>query len=419
MVLMGAAMVGLGMATTTEPATAPATQARTMPAGPTVNVEITEWVVFIADMTSKQLNRREAFDNTLPSFVNNSRREAAVKSAAPMGVIRLTPTGLVNTDVAIDVQVMCKTGKVLGHWPPGKPRGSGVLWQDVHFAATTEKPRELPTDTWMGDLRGEGGGAVGQMLTCGTVTEPFLLYDLEVSHTVNLQVASGEEGKYKVANTTDSAMLDLTFYKKAASGKWRTGKLEKLEKTAALPTTAPATSQPTSQPASQPAVAEAAELVMSEEGLDDDAVLAFWRTRLAEANVSPNDQQLILKILTNHALDARRLTAIYRMDPVELDKLLQLEVVPQAQKVSRIALVVVRDIDPAVADEISELIGQLGDASWERREAAMTELRKIGVKAKPQLEKAVKEKDKDLEIVYRAEQLLQAIAGPEVEKPQN
>ncbi|MCL2647498.1 MAG: hypothetical protein FWD61_10925 [Phycisphaerales bacterium] len=465
-VVMGAAMVGLGMAAVTEPtsgpatATAPQTQARTLPAGPTVNVGATEWVIFVADMTSRQLNQRDAFDNAMPSFVNDSRREpsgkdgTAVKVASPMGLIRLTPMGQVNTDVAIDVQVTYKTGRVLGHWPTGKPRGggtSGILWQDVHFATATEQPRKLPADTWLGDLRAEGGGEGGpRMLTCGTVTEPFLLYDLEVAHTVGLQVASGDEGKYKVANITDSPMLDLTFYKKAASGKWRTGTLEKLGKTVALvtPTTAPApatkrTTRPAakgqassmpptttkavastrqgggaeSQPASAPAIPPAAELAMNAEDLSADAVLAPWRTRLAEAGVTANDQQLILKILANHALDPKRLTAVYRMDSAELDKLLQLEVVPQPRKISRIALVIVRDIDPAVESEISELVKQLGNSAWEKREAAMTELRKIGAKAKPQLEKAIKEKD--LEIVYRAEQLLQAFTTPETNQPQN
>ena len=159
-------------------------------------------------------------------------------------------------------------------------------------------------------------------------------------------------------------------------------------------------------------------MTLNEEDLTDDTVLASWKTHLTEANVTPNDQQLILKILSTHALDSRdgggRLTAIYRMDPADLDKLLQLEVVPQPRKISRIALVIVRDIDPAAEDEIKELIQQLGSPSWEKREAAMTELRKIGMKAKPHLDKAAKEKD--LEIAYRAEQLLQLIAPPETEK---
>ena len=75
----------------------------------------------------------------------------------------------------------------------------------------------------------------------------------------------------------------------------------------------------------------------------------------------------VLKILAKQALDEKRLTAIYRMDPAELDRILPLEVVPQPKKVSRIALVVVTGIDPAIGDELDQLIKKLGDPAWKNR----------------------------------------------------
>ena len=47
----------------------------------------------------------------------------------------------------------------------------------------------------------------------------------------------------------------------------------------------------------------------------------------------------------------------------------------------------------------------------------MAEIKKMGAKAKPHLEKALK--DKDVEVVYRVEQLLQAISVPETPQPKN
>ena len=136
--------------------------------------------------------------------------------------------------------------------------------------------------------------------------------------------------------------------------------------------------------------------------------MAPWRAKLAAAGVSAADQEIVLEILARQALDAKRLTAIYRMDPAELDRILPLEIVPQPKNISRIALVVVKGIDPAIDTELGDWIVQLGDPSWKRREAAMKEIGKLGVRAKPQLEKAVN--NKDTEIAYRAEQLLGALA---------
>jgi hypothetical protein len=70
----------------------------------------------------------------------------------------------------------------------------------------------------------------------------------------------------------------------------------------------------------------------------------------------------------------------------------------------RTAFVIVRGIDPSFGQLIDKLIVQLGDPSWKQREAATSELGKIGRVAKPKLEAALR--SKDLEVVYRAEQLL-------------
>jgi hypothetical protein len=71
---------------------------------------------------------------------------------------------------------------------------------------------------------------------------------------------------------------------------------------------------------------------------------------------------------------------------------------------------IVRNIDPAIAQEIDQLIVQLGNDDWSQREAAEKRLKELGLAAKPKLEQAVK--NKDLEIVYRAERLMQAFAKP-------
>jgi hypothetical protein len=147
-----------------------------------------------------------------------------------------------------------------------------------------------------------------------------------------------------------------------------------------------------------------------------DNPLEYWRGPLAEAGVTPADIDLILAILAQN-LDSKRLTAIYRMDPAELDKVLPLEIVPAPKRLSRIALVVVTGIDPALGEELDTWIKQLADPSWPKREQAMKEIQQLGMKAQPALQKALK--DKDIEVVHRAEQLLEILNPDAPPQPQN
>ena len=115
----------------------------------------------------------------------------------------------------------------------------------------------------------------------------------------------------------------------------------------------------------------------------------------------------MLKILARHALDSKQLTAIFRLDPAEFDRILPLEIVPQPKKISRIALVIVKGIDPAIEVDLDKLVKKLGDPSWKIRDAATKEVHKFGLRARPRLEKAAS--DKDAEVAYRAELLLESI----------
>ena len=123
---------------------------------------------------------------------------------------------------------------------------------------------------------------------------------------------------------------------------------------------------------------------------------------------SLDDVEVICAILAQHAVDGNHLTAIYQLDAAELDRLLPLEVVPAPRKAVRVGLVIVKDIDPAIAQEIAALVKRLGDDDWSARESASKSLREIGASAKPQLESAAKSNDP--EIAARAERLLAALS---------
>jgi hypothetical protein len=72
----------------------------------------------------------------------------------------------------------------------------------------------------------------------------------------------------------------------------------------------------------------------------------------------------------------------------------------------RVGLVIARNLDPAVGDEVDQLIKQLASSDWEQRELASKQLAELGPAARPKLQAALQQKD--LEVVWRAERLLQA-----------
>ena len=459
---VAAALLAASAARGAEPAKA---KPAALPPAPTINIDVTQWVVFVADPSYAELNRRGGIDNNLPPLVGDLRssRAAAVEGPGqarpgPLGVIRIARSGLVNKDESFDVKLGYQNGHVLGHWPAGRSRASGLLWQDVRVAGELPPPRPLPESSWLNQLR-----AGGAMFAAGGAAESFLLYDLELSHPVAIQVSGSDTAGYHVAHGMSSPLHDLTLYKRAADGNWRTATVASLQRSATVKAPAVATSDaapgddsggggplsfivnaltprgrvvvqktvnangtvtvhkvvegpaksttPAASPAGSPAAkpGETPNMKLGALAQPEAEVLAPWRGRLAAAGVSAADQEIVLKMLARYALDRQRLTAVYQMDPAELDKLLPLEIVPQPKKISRIALVIVTQIDPSIGNDLDRLIAQLGDPSWKQREAAMSEIRKLGNVAKPRLQEAVT--GKDTEIVYRAEQLLEGLSA--------
>ena len=194
---------------------------------------------------------------------------------------------------------------------------------------------------------------------------------------------------------------------------------------------APAATQPVTQPVTQPSTQPAGasdEAAIPEDARRDVSVggdakplpageaVAGWRERLTSAGLSTGDADVILATLRTQALDAEQLTVVYRMEPAELDRLLPLEVVPAPAKVTRVGLVVVKNVDPAAGERIAKLIEQLASDDWDAREAAHAKLARLGAGARPKLTEALKHKD--VEVVYRAERLLEALNPAPAAAPQ-
>lgn len=394
----------------------------TLPKSPEGAFEVHEWVIFVCDPNQPQANASSLFLSTLPDFMGGRRNAAPVEKAdepGPVGVIRFS--GNSGAD-KVDVLLENKGGKFLAHWPKAQTRTTGLLWQNMLVG---DQPASgvidpLGASSWINQLR---TAAAPSLLRDGK-GEKFLLYDAEPNYKLPLRVLAGPANlQYQLTNSDKVGLKDLVFYKKQPDG-WYTAKLADLQptnKAATKPATAPATmastkpaSQPTTlastQPSSRPVTQPAGfPLALAATGLQDSQqVLAPWKQTLATAGLQATDLDLIVKILEKHALDANRLTAVYRLEADQLDQLLPLDVVPSPRKTIRVGLVIVKNIDPAIVTEIETLAVQLGDPKWDTREAAQKRLTELGIAAKPKLEALLKSA-KDPEVVYRIERLIAAL----------
>ena len=452
------------------PAAAPAPE-KPATAPPAGNFELYEWVVIVADPNYPAANAQTMFRSTLPEFVGSQRPAPEVGGAAdasatktsaaaagepsPVGVIRVVG-GAADDGTKVDVLLQLVGGRFLGQWPKGKSRADRQLWEAYELkSAPGPGQKEVSAGHWFNSLREVGS----HYLQRGRAGDRFLLYDAELNYPLPLRVTAADAAGYVLSNSGGAALHDVTVFRPAEGG-WVTGSLPTIgagkgvppasgpstrqgagpatqpgSRPSARPSTraaAPAAAAealfvegpgaaPTRRPATSPATAAAtqpagtpttAALKVGAKPAAAADALAAWRERLTREGFAEGDVRTILRVLERHALDKRRLTAVYRLDPAEMDRLLPLEVTPTPRKTVRVGLVVARSIDPSVANEVDQLIAQLGHAEWEQREAASKQLAELGAAAKPKLEAALKQKD--MEVVWRAEKLLHAFeTGPQ------
>ncbi len=393
-----------------------ATQPTTIASG---DFEVHEWVIFVCDPFQPKANSDAMFMTTLPEFLNSRRKQAPTTQSSepyPVGVIRFVGASNVKIDVKLNIT---SGGKLMAAWPKPRSRSGNVLWRDL---VISREPGQLKAieeaDSWLNVLRRDAASAY---LTADSVSERFLLYDAEHEYALPLKLAGGRnaDDPLQVANTGTVSLHDVAFYRpdpKAGAGAWRSGFIAELSPGKKVtPSTAP-TSSPTTAPSTSPAQVSDVES-LGVEPADVKQVrlaatattrpsdfLSDWKDRLAREGVTSADRDTIIRILAKHALDPARLTVVYRLDPAELDRIVPIEVIPTPRKLTRVGLVIVRNIDPAVPAEIDDLIVQLGDGDWKVREAASKSLASLGQAAKAKLQSATK--NADPEIGLRAERLL-------------
>jgi hypothetical protein len=169
--------------------------------------------------------------------------------------------------------------------------------------------------------------------------------------------------------------------------------------------------QPAAAPAAKPAVAlEPTEIAMSPvAALDSDELRVVRETlsaNLLKLGLTQQEIDLLFDRAGAAMFEPKEMIVLFRLPPEAIEERLPLVAYPAPRKTIRTALVVVRNIDPKIKDEVQKLIADLGSAEYTSREAAEKRLTELGRLAIPSLKVALK--SGDLEIVFRAERILLA-----------
>jgi hypothetical protein len=126
--------------------------------------------------------------------------------------------------------------------------------------------------------------------------------------------------------------------------------------------------------------------------------------RLARTGLTADEAQGFVERFGGLLFEGDAVVVACRVDAGLIDEKIPLSVFPEPTKIVRVPIVVLRNADPQLPNEVDRLIVQLGDRKFAVREAAQQRLLELGPLAFPALQKSLN--NSDLEIVIRAEWLL-------------
>jgi hypothetical protein len=349
-------------------------------------------------------------------------------------------------------------GRFLAHWPPGETKNNRLVWNDNKLASEAKDGAFgfVTDDHWFIQARRQKVLQIER----GARAERFFVYDPELNQPLTIRLEGGPD-RYKVFNATKFPLLDVLVLAadakghrlgwieelppaKAAAAAKSDGKSAPATNTAAKSSTAEVTATiaaPAAAPAAAPVVAppaapgaqptlpptvaaseatkkevdkpaiklpeSSAELemgpVLSDEQLAAQGTVEL-RKRLAAAGLSEGDIDLMLSLYADAFFKSKETVVLFRVPQGTIDEWMPLEVDPDNTKITRVALVMCFKVDPLIRDEVKQLVEQLADDIYAKREKAEQKLRDLGRMAIPALKEAAKSSDP--ERVVRAERLL-------------
>lgn len=409
-------------------------------------LEVHEWSVWVGEPQGKGINSVSDYISAMPGLVetDRSRRRETGKQEGPPPLSVMTLYG--QPPEVVDVDLKIPTGRPVAQWPKSEGKSNRLRWLDLKVTrelTNHEGVAAIPEGHWFHQARALGG--LYLQLRKGGRIERFLTYDLELQTALPIRLDGGPD-QYKIANLGKHKLHDILLIVPDKDGR-RVGWLDVANppegasggapagaggnpppQAANAPQAAVAVAGPggavrviAAQPANpqqpgqpnapaQPAGKETITDIPLSERLKPDSdeykekTSGEMRRRLDAAGMSEGEVKLMLSLYEKHFFEADGIQLVIRLSKEAIEEITPLAVEPETAKIKRVALVVARKVDPSLREDVQKLITNLGDTSYEQREKAEKRLQELGRLAIPNLKEALK--NKDLEVVMRAERLL-------------
>lgn len=398
-------------------------------------IQAHEWSFWIVDPTLDQANHLAAYASLMPILVDTDRSRVVDKSPfSPLGMVALYGENCADAEVDYRIQ----SGRFLAHWPPGEKKNNRLRW--IEMVASDQPNAEgrfsdADEKHWFHRARELGSLSLKK----ANRNERFLAYDAELAFSVPLKLAASGDN-FRVGNIATHPLFDVLILAPSPDG-LRWGRLDVLpqENTLApgvaeaaagkvvkevvstavdaaaealknaLGTTpaAPAEGAPAT-PAAPAEPVTGVEITMSAPLKSDDPELGKAKDSLTQslvkAGLNQKEAELFVSIYSGPIFSTSEVIVLCRLPVEVIEQKLPLTVYPTPTKTVRVPIVLVRNIDPKIKDEVARLVVELGNDEFGKREAAEKRLLELGRLAVPALKAALA--STDLETAFRAERLL-------------
>jgi hypothetical protein len=418
------------------------------------HLEVHEWSLWVSEPSQAQLNALGAFPTSMPGLVETARSRRADPqrpNVSPLSIITFRGKPM----DAVDISLRMTNGRFVAHWPPAEIKNNRLAWNETKLVAAPADAAFgfVPDDHWFLQARKLSSLAVQR----SSRAERFIAYDPELNVNLPVRLEGGPD-RYQVINGSKYPLKDVLIVANGTGGR-RIGWLDDLPasknpSTADAKTSTAANSNanpdarpaaavvanavglrqrvvvaapaPASAPSTPPAAAStpaaekpsgektaekssdtSADITMGAAESDEAAaadVAKELHKRLTAAGLADEEIDLLLSLYGKAIACSGETVLLYRLPQSTIEEWMPLEIDPDTAKASRAALVLCFKVDPLIRDEVKNLIAQLADPSYPKREQAEKRLNDLGRMAIPAIKEAAK--GADPERVMRAERLL-------------
>ena len=342
---------------------------------------VRELSVFVLDHFGENANNDQDYGSTLLNGAYRRRRPATGENAtAPMPLSFITFDGTLDTPRTVRVELAPDTedSQFLGHWPKTQSSAHAIAWPDLDDAPPALRSASIAADHWLVPLRTNADRA--RVASRGNA-DRFLAYDPMLPMHPPVRITPAIDTRLSVRPNADFGDYrgEVLLIEQSGLGvAWVWAKVG---------------------PEEQPSVGLG--LIKS-----NGKPLETLRPRLQAHGFNDAEIDVALAIVQRLALDSWGMAAVCLIDKPTMDAMLPLTIEPAADRVERVGLVVLTNIDPDINRTVGQYLAQLASDEWAVRDAAQRALIDLGHAAIEQVQ--AQRNSKDPEVAYRVQQILDA-----------